>query len=349
MRTKRSPPKPFNSIPSIMNNFFFTYIFRHKVRSLSLIIAIFLAFLTIFFGIYLHKNTENAISYYTKNTDNDARVRFSASSNLFSVFHTENNFNENLIEKIQTDPRLEKIQIFRLVNIPVMAKIGFLGFELESDVPVFSVTDSALPNQKNAVGISRTMLDLYNTQIAGSSQMFPKMKEIFLLGQNVEFIFGKSKIFQTPTHSSVPLNGKITTINNDFPAIGFTLTESTVREKMHEIGYAIGNPYRIIAYMKNPKDADAIKNDYQKIHLTFDKEENAQFRGQIFFIGMVFFLVGGFMISLFFLFFIFLLLGYFRERSDVFTMISTFGLKNISSYKMTLGEPLLFAFVGMIF
>lgn len=52
---------------------------------------------------------------------------------------------------------------------------------------------------------------------------------------------------------------------------------------------------------------------------------------------------------IFAIFFAFLLGGYFRERQHIFKMISLFGLKSIKSYVLTIGEPIFFAFFGIIF
>ena len=75
------------------------------------------------------------------------------------------------------------MQSFSLVELPVVAKFSLFSFSLETDIPVFSVTDSAIIGSGIPVGISRAMVDFYNIQFAGSSQMFPKVNETFLIGQ----------------------------------------------------------------------------------------------------------------------------------------------------------------------
>ena len=136
--------------------------------------------------------------------------------------------NESKLQEILSDENFQNTKIFRLVTIPVSAKFGFFDFGLESDVPVFSVTDSALTGAKIPVGMSRVMLDLYNSQFAGSSAYFPQMKDFFLIGQKIDFTFGKSKIFESSNRVSEPITGTITTINNEFPGVGLILPESIV-------------------------------------------------------------------------------------------------------------------------
>lgn len=153
--------------------------------------------LTVFGAIYIFKNAESAISYYTMPSTEENRLTLSTSNNLLNIFSQENSLSESNIEEILANKNFENTQVFRLVSIPVSAKFGFFDFGLESDIPVFSVTDSALSGAKTPVGMSRVMLDVYNSQFAGSSAFFPQMKDFFLIGQKIEFTFGKSKIFSS--------------------------------------------------------------------------------------------------------------------------------------------------------
>ncbi len=163
-----------------MIKFFLTHILKNPIRSLSIIISIFILFVTITGSFYLYKNVASAIEYYASHGNNERRVTIAASSNLLNIFNSESGMKESIVEEIESDSMLEDIQIFRLVSIPVSAKFGFFAFSMESDIPVFSVTDSALTGATIPVGMSRTMIDLYNTQFAGSSNLFPQMRENFL-------------------------------------------------------------------------------------------------------------------------------------------------------------------------
>lgn len=61
------------------------------------------------------------------------------------------------------------------------------------------------------------MVDFYNLQFAGSSPMFPKVNESFLIGQTVRITFGASKIFPSLPNIATPIDGTVTRIGNDFP------------------------------------------------------------------------------------------------------------------------------------
>ena len=143
------------------------------------------------------------------------------------------------VKQIETEGRLENVQVFHLVDIPVTANFRFFNFNFETDVPVFSVTDSALTGAEIPVGISRVMMDFYNTQFAGSSELFPQMRSSFLIGQSIDFTFGESKIFPSLGNIAEPVTGKVVAIRNDFPGFGIVLPESLVRKKVEETGYTL--------------------------------------------------------------------------------------------------------------
>lgn len=330
-----------------MSNFFLTHIHKNPIRSISLIGSIALLFLVVVGGIYIHKNVASAIEYYAWHENNEARITFASSKNLLNLFHTESGLSEETIQSLESDPLLTNVQVFRLVSIPVSAKFGFFTFALESDIPVFSVTDTALSGAQIPVGMSRTMIDLYNTQFAGSSAFFPQIRESFLRGQSIEFTFGKSKIFQSSHAIAEPITGKVTTISTDFPGLGLVLPESLVREQLESIGHSLSTPYKIVAYMKHPENRGQIESSYAHLNMVFEMDEIKETKRRISLIGTILFFIGMMMSSVFGMFFLLLLGGYFRERKDIFRMISLFGLNSLRSYTLTIGEPMLLGMIGI--
>jgi len=295
-------------------------------------------------GIYLYQNTKIAVDHFSYGTVDKNRLTITSTDNIFQMFgKTSESLNTDTVDKIETDERLRDIQVFHLVDIPVTANFRFFNFTFETDVPIFSVTDNVLTGAEVPVGISRVMMDFYNTQFAGSSDLFPQMHSAFLIGQEIEFTFGESKIFPSLAHIAEPVVGKVVAIRNDFPGFGIVLPESLVRAKIEETGYSLGKPYKIVAYMKNPADRAALEREYSKEKLRFDVDGIKKKQEQMSLIALgVSAIVGGITL-LMVIFFLFLLAGYFRERRDVFRMISIFGLSHPRSYLMTLGEP-----IGMI-
>ena len=334
-----------------MFSFFFKHIFKHFSRSIAIVFSIFFVFLIGIFGIYAYQNTQAVIKHFSYLGNNPNRLTISADTNILNIFSKEEGLPEDKIQKIEQDENLENIQIFRLVQIPVSAKFWFFSFALESDIPVFSVTDSALESKKSIipVGMSRTMVDLYNTQFAGSSKFFPQMSAEFLLGQKIEFTFGKSKIFNSTNNIATPITGTLSAINNDFPGFGIVLPESIVKQKLEEIGFSLGAPYKIVAYMKNPNLRDNIIKNHPGLNTRFSMDDIKKTEEKIMIAGIILWGIGSFLIGMFVIFFCFLLFWYFRERKSYFQMISLFGLKSIKSYILTIGEPIFFSFFGIIF
>lgn len=314
-------------------------------------LSVFLVILTLFLGLYIFKNSESAVDYYMIKSDNENRLTLSSSSNLLDIFVAENGMNDENVKKILEDKNFENTQIFRLVNIPVSAKFGFFDIWLESDIPVFSVTDGVLTGATIPVGMSRVMIDVYNSQFAGSASYFPQMREFFLLGQKIDFSFGKSKIFESTKTTGSPITGTITQISKDFPGIWLILPESIVASELAKIGHSLWNPYKIVTTVKDISKKNEIKELYQKFWITtqFEIDDIEENRDKIRTIGYIVFGICSVIIAIILIFFIFLLSGFFRERKNIFELISLFGLNSKKSYFVNLSEPIFLSSIGIIF
>jgi hypothetical protein len=291
--------------------------------------------------LFSYQNIVGAIARYSYDTVDEHRFTLRSDSNLFSLFAKNNTWlPATLAWELASTNRFEKIQSFSLVEIPVVAKFSLFAFGLETDIPVFSVTDSALSGTGIPVGISRSMVDFYNIQFAGSSEMFPKVDPIFLIGQTVRLTFGASKIFPSLPNIAAPIDGTITQIGDDFPGFWLVLPESIVRAKMQEVGYPLSPPYKIVAYMKDMWDLQKVREIYRAYHPEFDRDTIAKAQEKVFFLRNVFLGISIFLISIFGIFFIVLLFSFFRERRDVFRVIYIFGLSWLRARFLTLAEPL---------
>lgn len=102
------------------------------------------------------------------------------------------------------------------------------------------------------------------------------------------------------------------------------LPESVVRAKMTETGYELGKPYKVVAYMKQLEDKASIEKDYSKDNPIFDIEGIKEFEHKTESIAII---IGGIVnvvMGVMIVFLLFLLMSYFRERRDVFRMVSVF-------------------------
>jgi len=192
------------------------------------------------------------------------------------------------------------------------------------------------------------MLDFYNIQFAGTSIVFPKISESFIIGQTVKITFGASKIFPSLSRIAEPIVGNIVRVGEDFPGFGIVMPESMVRQKMKEVGYTLAPPYKIVAYMKDIKNQDAVRQKYAPYNIEFDIDSIRKLQEKMFFVRNIFLGISFFIASILGIFFVFLLFSFFRERRDVFHIVFIFGLSGIRARILTLAEPIFLLVFGTL-
>lgn len=331
-----------------MFSFLFSHIQSHTLRSISLSFLSFIFLGVILILIFLYQNIVSALGYYSYDIVDEHRFTLRSDTNILTIFSKDTpGLPPILLDILHSDNRVENIQAFTLVELPVLAKFSLFQFGLDIDMPIFAVSDGYLTGSEVPIGMPRAMIDFYNIQFAGSSTMFPKISESFLLGQTIDLTFGASKVFPSLPRTASPITGKIVRVSDDFPGFGIIIPESIVRAKMQETGYSLGNPYKIVGYMKNATDRNVIETTYRTYNPQFDADTIREFQSKISFLRQVFFGIFLFFAVILSVFFLLLLFAFFRERRDVFLMISVFGLSGIRARLMTLAEPILLIFSGV--
>lgn len=333
-----------------MISFFLSYIRSHLFRSISMFFVSCICVISLTVLFFFYQNIVGALSHYSYNTVDERRFTLRSDTNFFTLFsRNASGLPSTLVSELESSSWFDRIQSFSLVEIPVLAKFSLFSFWLETDIPVFSVTDSALTWAVLPIGISRSMVDFYNIQFAGSSPMFPKVTESFLLGQSVKVTFGASKIFPSLSHIATPIDGSIVRIGDDFPGFWIVIPESVVKKKMQETWYALAAPYKIVAYMKDVRDRGEVEEKYTAYHPEFDIDSIKKTQEKIFYLRSVFLGISFFIASILGIFFVFLLFSFFRERRDVFRIVYIFWLSGIRARILTLAEPIfLLIFWGII-
>ncbi len=330
-----------------MLHFFVSHIRSHLFRSIAMFLISSISMIVLIVLLFCYQNIVGALSHYSYDIVDEHRFTLRGDTNLFSLFAKNATWLPNtIVPELESSGKFDRVQSFSLVELPVVAKFSFFTFWLETDIPVFSVTDSAITGSGIPVGISRSMLDFYNMQFAGSSAMFPKINEAFIIGQTTKITFGASKIFPSLPNIATPIDGTIALISNDFPGFWLIIPESIVRQKMQEVGYTLAAPYKIVAYMKDIQDRTLVEQKYGAFHPEFDIDAIAKNQEKIYFFQRVFLGISFFMISIFGIFFIFLLFSFFRERRDVFRVIYIFWLSGFRARVLTLAEPIILLISG---
>ena len=329
--------------------FLFSHIRSHLFRSFSMVFVSWICISILYLLLFCYTNVVWVISYYNHSIVNEKRFTISGDSNLFTIFSKNSpGLPKSLVIDLETSHKIEKVQSFSLVELPVLAKFSLFSFWLETDIPVFSVSDNVLTGAIVPVWLSRSMLDFYNLQFAGSSPMFPKITPSFLMWQSVLLTVGASKIFPSLPQVATTITGSIVVIGDDFPGFGIVVPESVIRAKMMEIGYILWNPYKVVAYAKNTWDLDEIRTKYGSYNIKLDRDSIKEFQHKISIIRSIFFGIAIFMAWIFVLFFLFLLFAFFRERRDIFRMVYIFGLTGLRARLLTLSEPILLFLLGSL-
>ena len=91
-----------------------------------------------------------------------------------------------------------------------------------------------------------------------------------------------------------------------------------------------------------------MEQKYRTYHPEFDIDAITKNQEKIYFFQRVFFGISLFMISIFGIFFVFLLFSFFRERRDVFRVIYIFGLSGFRARVLTLAEPIILLISGAL-
>lgn len=103
--------------------------------------------------------------------------------------------------------------------------------------------------------------------------------------------------------------------------------ESVVRSKLEEIGVSVGNPYKLVGYMKDPQYKDMILAQYaHDYRVKFDSEVLQKIKEKTSTLRSVLFGIGAGIFFIFLLIFLFLLFGYARERSDIYRLFQSLGI-----------------------
>ncbi len=307
----------------------------HKIRSSIVILSTMLMSVFLSILLFLYSNIIAFNTYYQLDGVDPRRVSITSDTSFFELFGKEKSGLSQAIEtKITQDPLIDHSYFLTFVEIPVLAQMDIFSFHLATDIPVFGISDeffAGISPKKSAwenipIGISKSMLEFYNVQVAGSASFFPRMNEYFLKWQAMKLEFGKSKIFDYSEKSPILKFWSVVTISNDLPGFGLSIPISVVNDSLKKLWYPTPRPYRAIAYLKNTGDIEKIKSAYSDYTLVFDRDKIAQAEKNMKLIRSVFLIIAGISSSLLILFLGFIFAGILRENSRMFALFHMIGV-----------------------
>ena len=157
-----------NSLSMNHNSFpFFIFFRRTPWRSFSIFLAVFIIAISSLFLLSIEKNALRALKYYEYSPLDERRFTLNVDADLFFLFsHDSSGIDERTIESLRNNAYIESTSTFTLVEIPVVAKFGMFQFSLETDMPIFAVSDSSLTGSNAPMGISQLLIDFYNKEFS---------------------------------------------------------------------------------------------------------------------------------------------------------------------------------------
>lgn len=97
-----------------------------------------------------------------------------------------------------------------------------------------------------------------------------------------------------------------------------------MKEKLQEVGQKLGNPYKIVLYMKDSKDKEALIQKYRHLNLVFDSDKIEELQKKLDTVRILFIIIMIFISGIILLIIIFLLAGIFREMAGKYRILNVF-------------------------
>ncbi len=128
-----------------MFSFSFSHIRSHILRSISLSFLSFIFLGVILILIFFYQNIASALAYYSYGIVDEQRFTLRSDTNILTLFSKNKpGLPPTLLDTLHADNRVENIQAFTLVELPVLAKFSLFQFGLDIDMPIFAVSDGYL-------------------------------------------------------------------------------------------------------------------------------------------------------------------------------------------------------------
>ena len=159
-------------------------------------------------------------------------------------------------------------QVVYAMNLPSILQISAFWNTLETDMIIYWVSEDMLSwNINLPLWVSSSLLDLYNTQIAGSN--YPSLSKEIFQALEVNVLFWKSQIFETKNVTT--MSWKVTTFSSNLPLAWVSIPLKTMRE----VSSWFSNKPNLIKIIWNTDDKtfENIKSDLTWFNIVSQKEK----------------------------------------------------------------------------
>ena len=167
---------------------------------------------------------------------------------------------------VAQDPALDKSYTFYSLSLPASATLTIASKELVSDMFIFAVSDNFFTDKDIdvrsttiPVALSKTVLTLYNTQVANAT-IFPELPEWLLGFMDIVISFGKSQFFGV-SGKSLDKKARIQTVDPIVP-IWFVIPYSAAQKVIQDMNKWRLTPYRVFGFVGKGTDAEILEKKY---------------------------------------------------------------------------------------
>lgn len=294
-------------------------IFKNKLSSFLIVFSLIVTIIFSFWFFFVYKNIEWA---YIKKQIWDVNLkRFYIKDSAGGIFNIWNKkkLDETVADKLENDPRIDKVYRYYLFDVPTTLDVWLLKLELTTDVVVFAVGDNFYNDYGYAlgVGISDKILDFYNTNLAGTTALYPNINENMLKFLDMDLTFGKSTFYQYDT--SYSKNEKISAIDPNLPVLWLTIPKSYADEIIKKLGKWKAILYKIQGITKDESYIKDIIAEYKKNYeVWYDQEMYLQIQNKLKNVKFIILLVNSFAIVILISFLIYIVYSITERNKEIY-------------------------------
>ena len=155
------------------------------------------------------------------------------------------------------------------MNLPSLIQIDVFWNKLESDMIFYGVSSNLLSWEKDKIPlwVSSSLLDVYNTQIAG--EIYPWISKDLLQTLDIKIFFWKSQLFETK--NVFELSWKINTFSSKLPLAWISIPLET----MNQVSSWFSNKPNLIKiiWISDEKTFENIKTSFSWFNISSQQEK----------------------------------------------------------------------------
>lgn len=251
------------------------------------------------------------------------------------------------------NPAFTKAYVLYSFSLPVSAKISIVSKDIITDMFIFVLSDNFFADKNIAIdghtipiALSKTILTLYNTQIANAT-LFPELPEWLLWFMDIVITFGKSDFFGV-NGKTLDRNAKIQTVDPILP-IGFVIPYSVAQDVIHDMGKWSMAPYKVVWFLRDGANLTSIRTDYDKdFTIVTDAEKIHQVHDKL--TGVVYFFqwLTAIIIAILVVFLVYITYSVIEHNRKIFQTLRLHGASDMHILRVLWMEILMYGCISLV-